>query len=202
MLARPSPNFSSDGDGPCPLEQTRRPTTDVHKELSALKGKIATLENTLADERARRAADARLAALESELKEHAALEKQRVDMKAAQAELTENQAVLKKDRATLKVEQAKLLSDKHAVSTTLKRSLTEMTTGPEDSHLKGRKSLWALSVGPPIFVFFVYRPFNTAGFAVYILSERRFRRFGSQKIPHPTTPPNSHPTTPPNSRAD
>ncbi|KAJ7713821.1 hypothetical protein B0H16DRAFT_1516665 [Mycena metata] len=102
--------------------------TSLETQITALEDATETHLQTLAEERAQRtAADTRCANLQSEVEEeHVALEKGQRDLKVAQKEFEIKTKKLQKDQALLKAAQAKLITDKRAAVTNLKRSVGEM----------------------------------------------------------------------------
>ncbi|KAJ7766082.1 hypothetical protein B0H16DRAFT_1792984 [Mycena metata] len=140
------------------FEQFRRAFVQFRDELSpasialaaseakcrALEVKVASLEDTVIKHTETiAAANTRFAQLETRVKgERVALEKERKQLKVGQKQLAKEMVKLRKDQALVDAAQTKLLVDKRAVVTNLKRSVAEMEPGLEEQEraLKKRKS--------------------------------------------------------------
>ncbi|KAJ7769810.1 hypothetical protein B0H16DRAFT_1685959 [Mycena metata] len=108
--------------------------TSLETQITALEDATKTHLQTLAEERAQRtAADTRCANLQSEVEEErVALEKGQRHLKVAQKEFETKMKKLQDDQALLKATQAKLIADKRAAVTNLKRSAGEMEAELEE----------------------------------------------------------------------
>ncbi|KAJ7769820.1 hypothetical protein B0H16DRAFT_1452212 [Mycena metata] len=118
----------------CVAHALEAKVTSLETQITALEDATKTHLQTVAEERPQRtAADTRCANLQSEVEEErVALEKGQLDLKVAQKEFETKMKKLQNDQALLKAAQAKLITDKRAAVTNLKRSVGEMEAELEE----------------------------------------------------------------------